>query len=409
MARAWRPRRRQDKARRRMGARAGARPGTLCRGGLRPDRAGRRERARRARGHDRGTGRPAAHRAAQRTAAVDLRRADGWNGPTARWRKPFRPTTPKACAGRNSMPPGATNSPSGAMPTPPSTCCNSGCGWGHARANSSPPRHGRSRCSNALSPIRSALCRARAHIANAAHLSPAFLDEVLARYAGTRLGRQEIDGEIVEDRPDALWSRAMIEAARVAVAPPLARIVVGIDPPASSRPNADACGIVAAGRAEDGCVYVLEDATVKSLAPSGWASRAIALYRRLKADALVAEVNQGGEMVGAVLRNVDAFGAAENGARDARQISARRASGGSVCARPRQARGAAERGAGGSDVRLRARRAVVGRFARPARRAGLGGDGVDGEGVGGAEDQGVVTLILRCERSEPRRMHGQYL
>ena len=97
----------------------------------------------------------------------------------------------------------------------------------------------------------------------------------------------------------------MIEAARVAVAPPLARIVVGIDPPASSRPNADACGIVAAGRAEDGCVYVLEDATVKSLAPSGWASRAIALYRRLKADALVAEVNQGGDMVGAVLRNVD--------------------------------------------------------------------------------------------------------
>ena len=97
----------------------------------------------------------------------------------------------------------------------------------------------------------------------------------------------------------------MIEAARVAAAPPLARIVVGIDPPASSRPGADACGIVAAGRAEDGCVYVLEDATVKGLAPAGWATRAIALYRRLKADALVAEVNQGGEMVGAVLRNVD--------------------------------------------------------------------------------------------------------
>jgi phage terminase large subunit-like protein len=151
---------------------------------------------------------------------------------------------------------------------------------------------------------RSAVTRAATH-ANAAHLSPAFLDEVLARYAGTRLGRQEIDGEIIEDRPDALWSRAMIEAARVAVAPVMARIVVGIDPSASSRPNADACGIVSAGRAEDGCIYVLEDATVKSLAPSGWATRAIALYRRLKADALVAEVNQGGDMVGAVLRNVD--------------------------------------------------------------------------------------------------------
>jgi phage terminase large subunit-like protein len=142
--------------------------------------------------------------------------------------------------------------------------------------------------------------------ANAAHLSPAFLDEVLARYAGTRLGSQEIDGEIIEDRPDALWSRAMIEAARVGAAPPLMRIVVGIDPPASSRQGADACGIVAAGRAEDGCIYVLEDATAAGLAPAGWAMRAIALYRRLQADALVAEVNQGGEMVAAVLRNVDA-------------------------------------------------------------------------------------------------------
>src|ERR1035437_2577139 len=145
---------------------------------------------------------------------------------------------------------------------------------------------------------RSAVTRADT-IANAAHLSPAFLDEVLARYAGTWLGRQEIDGEIIEDRSDALWSRAMIEAARVTVAPPLTRIVVGIDPPAWSRSGADACGIVAAGRAEDGCIYVLEDATVAGLAPAGWALRAITLYRRLKADALVAEVNQGGEMVGA--------------------------------------------------------------------------------------------------------------
>lgn len=143
-------------------------------------------------------------------------------------------------------------------------------------------------------------------IANAAHLSPAFLDEVLARYAGTRLGRQEIDGEIIEDRPDALWTRAMIEAARVDKAPDLIRIVVGIDPPASSREGADACGIVAAGRNKDGCIYILEDATVAGLQPAGWATRAIALFRRLSADALVAEVNQGGEMVGAVLRNVDA-------------------------------------------------------------------------------------------------------
>jgi phage terminase large subunit-like protein len=152
---------------------------------------------------------------------------------------------------------------------------------------------------------RTAVTRAATQ-ANAAHLSPAFLDEVVARYAGTRLGRQEIDGEIIEDRPDALWSRALIEAARVAAAPPLARIVVGIDPPTSSRPGADACGIVAAGRNENGCVYVLKDATAQGLSPAGWASKAIALYRALDADTLVAEVNQGGEMVRAVIREVDA-------------------------------------------------------------------------------------------------------
>jgi phage terminase large subunit-like protein len=160
-----------------------------------------------------------------------------------------------------------------------------------------------------LSDPRTAVTRAGTQ-ANAAHLSPAFLDEVLARYAGTRLGRQEIDGEIIEDRPDALWTRAMIEAARVDKTPPkippLMRIVVGIDPPASSREGADACGIVAAGRDDNGCIYVLEDATASGLAPAAWAMRAIALYRRLQADALVAEVNQGGDMVGAVLRNVDA-------------------------------------------------------------------------------------------------------
>jgi phage terminase large subunit-like protein len=151
---------------------------------------------------------------------------------------------------------------------------------------------------------RTAVTRAATH-ANAAHLSPAFLADVVARYAGTQLGRQEILGEIIEDRPDALWSRATIEGARIAAPPPLNRIVVGIDPPTSARPGADACGIVAAGRGEDAILYVLEDATAAGLAPAGWASKAIALYRRLQADTLVAEVNQGGDMVRAVLRQID--------------------------------------------------------------------------------------------------------
>jgi len=142
-------------------------------------------------------------------------------------------------------------------------------------------------------------------IVNAGNLSPVFLSAVVARYAGTQLGRQEIAGELIEDRPDALWSRRMIEGCRVDVARPLIHIVVALDPPGSSRAGADACGIVAAGRTQEGLYYVLEDATVAGLSPSGWASKAIGLYRRLEANSLVAEVNMGGEMVRAVLRQVD--------------------------------------------------------------------------------------------------------
>jgi phage terminase large subunit-like protein len=89
-----------------------------------------------------------------------------------------------------------------------------------------------------------------------------------------------------EDRPDAPWSRRMIEACRVAQAPSLQRIVIGIDPPSSSRNGADACGIVAAGIAENGFFYVLEHASAAGLSPAQWASKAVALYRRLNANAL---------------------------------------------------------------------------------------------------------------------------
>jgi phage terminase large subunit-like protein len=140
---------------------------------------------------------------------------------------------------------------------------------------------------------------------NREHLAASFLAHVAARYGGTSLGRQELDGELIEDRPDALWNRAVIEAGRVAAAPALARIVVAVDPPASSSRTADACGIVAAGLDAGGTAYVLADRTVSGLAPEAWAGRAIALYRALEADALVAEVNQGGEMVAAVMRQVD--------------------------------------------------------------------------------------------------------
>lgn len=144
-----------------------------------------------------------------------------------------------------------------------------------------------------------------ATIRNAAHLAPGFLERIVARYAGTRLGRQEIDGQMIEERADALWSRAMLEANRCAKAPALKRIVVAIDPPASSSHRANNCGLIAAGIDEAGIVHILADATLVSARPQKWARAAIALYRKYEADQLVAEVNQGGEMVEAVIREAD--------------------------------------------------------------------------------------------------------
>ena len=143
-------------------------------------------------------------------------------------------------------------------------------------------------------------------VVNALNLAPSFVEHVLTRYGGTRIGRQELDGEIVEERADALWTRAGLESCRVVAAPELTRIVVAIDPPASAKKGSDACGIIAAGRAGDGTIYVIEDASIAGATPQGWASRAIALWRKLAADTLIAEVNQGGDMVSAVLKGIDA-------------------------------------------------------------------------------------------------------
>ncbi|WP_244643608.1 DNA-packaging protein [Alsobacter metallidurans] len=146
-----------------------------------------------------------------------------------------------------------------------------------------------------------AVCRAST-AANRAFLAPGFIDMMARRYGGTRLGRQELMGEILEERQDALWSRDLIESCREAEAPAgLTRIVVAVDPPASSSKRADACGIVAAGIDADGVVHVLADATLAGVRPAAWAAAACALVRRLEADALVVEVNQGGEMAQAVL------------------------------------------------------------------------------------------------------------
>ncbi len=137
---------------------------------------------------------------------------------------------------------------------------------------------------------------------NRAHLAPSFLDAVVGRYRGSVLGRQELDGEMIEDLPDALWQRAMFLPAG-AVAPE--RIVVAVDPPVTGTERSDACGIIVAGRVGEGAV-VLEDRTLRPAAPLAWARRAVAAFHAHDADAIVVEVNQGGDLVKSVIAQVDA-------------------------------------------------------------------------------------------------------
>lgn len=148
------------------------------------------------------------------------------------------------------------------------------------------------------------ISRASSH-ANAANLAPAFFASIIAHYEGTRLGRQELMAEILEDNPDALWSRQLLDDSRVKTAPDMMRIVIGIDPPATSTARSDACGIVAVGLGTDGHGYVLGDYTVQGVSPNIWASRAVRALHDLQADRLVVEVNHGGDMVEAVIRQVD--------------------------------------------------------------------------------------------------------
>lgn len=139
---------------------------------------------------------------------------------------------------------------------------------------------------------------------NRANLAAQFISEIIRKYEGTRLGRQEIDAEILEDVPGALWNRGIIEGCRTGAAPALVRVVVAIDPAASSHENADETGIIVAGRDERGHGWVLADASGR-YQPAEWAKAAIAAYRAHRADRVVAEVNNGGEMVAATLRMID--------------------------------------------------------------------------------------------------------
>lgn len=149
---------------------------------------------------------------------------------------------------------------------------------------------------------------------NSQNLAPSFLKQLMARYEGTRLGRQELDGEDLEDNPDALWSIDLIDKHRCSnkddrfpharIAPDMRRIVVAIDPAATSADTSDETGIIVAGLGIDGRAYVLDDKSGR-FKPDAWGRRAIDAYYHYKADRIIAESNQGGEMVAHVLSTVD--------------------------------------------------------------------------------------------------------
>ncbi len=137
------------------------------------------------------------------------------------------------------------------------------------------------------------------------HLPASFLAAMEEQYGGTRLARQELEGELLHDVVGALWSRAMLDACRVAACPETVRTVVAVDPPAGGA-QGDACGIVAVALGRDGRGYVLEDASVGGLSPEGWARAVAACAARHAADRVIAEKNQGGTMVSSVLLAADA-------------------------------------------------------------------------------------------------------
>jgi phage terminase large subunit-like protein len=139
---------------------------------------------------------------------------------------------------------------------------------------------------------------------NADNLAATALAELKLRYEGTRLGRQELYGEIIDEVEGALWNLQQIEDTRVETAPPLIRIVVAIDPAVTANENSDETGIVVCGVSGNGHYYVLEDLSCR-VSPDAWARIAVDAYQRWKADRIVGETNNGGDMIEHLLRQVD--------------------------------------------------------------------------------------------------------
>lgn len=140
---------------------------------------------------------------------------------------------------------------------------------------------------------------------NRGNLAPAFLDTIIKKYVGTRLGRQELFAELLDDVPGALWTRAMVERSRIDLSqvPPLVRVVIAIDPAVTASESSDETGIGAIGLGQNQQLYVLSDASLRGT-PNEWARAACRLFLNCNADRIVAEVNNGGDLVEANLRNI---------------------------------------------------------------------------------------------------------
>lgn len=140
---------------------------------------------------------------------------------------------------------------------------------------------------------------------NKDNLAESTLVTLRAKYENTRLGRQELFGEVLDDNPGALWTRTGIESSRIKLTdlPPLTRVVVGVDPAVTNTENSDSTGIVTCGMSADGHYYVLDDNTLKA-SPQEWATVAVNAYERHKADRIVAETNNGGDLVIHLLQQV---------------------------------------------------------------------------------------------------------
>lgn len=131
---------------------------------------------------------------------------------------------------------------------------------------------------------------------NRANLAPAFLEKILKKYEGTRLGEQELEGRVLADTPGALWTNALLEGLRVRVAPTLIRIVVAVDPATTAKKGSDETGIIVIGLGVDGHLYVLEDGS-GIYKPHEWASKVLALLDTWEADLIIGESNNGGDLV----------------------------------------------------------------------------------------------------------------